>query len=165
MSAAPPRVLVLHGPNLNLLGQREPGIYGSQTLAELDASLQDLAASLGAEVTIHQSNHEGQLIDWIHGSVGAFDGIVVEQYEGDAGANLETIATEFSFRFIDLVQAAKSLDLGALTDITIKAEHGTLLVRCISEEFFAVVLLDEAGNFGKGRWVLRSAAPELLASL
>jgi len=70
MSAAPPRVLVLHGPNLNLLGQREPGIYGSQTLAELDASL-------GAEVTIHQSNHEGQLIDWIHGSVGAFDGIVI----------------------------------------------------------------------------------------
>lgn len=77
MSAAPPRVLVLHGPNLNLLGQREPGIYGSQTLAELDASLRDLAASLGAEVTIHQSNHEGQLIDWIHGSVGAFDGIVI----------------------------------------------------------------------------------------
>lgn len=109
------------------------------------------------------------IVDKIPGAKGAvlmgFDGIVVEQYEGDAGANLETIATEFSFRFIDLVKAAKSLDLGALTDITIKAEHGTLLVRCISDEFFAVVLLDEAGNFGKGRWVLRSAAPELLASL
>ena len=77
MSAAPPRVLVLHGPNLNLLGQREPGIYGSQTLGELDASLRDLAAELGAEVTIHQSNHEGQLIDWIHGAVGSCDGIVI----------------------------------------------------------------------------------------
>lgn len=75
--SAPPRVLVLHGPNLNLLGQREPGIYGSQTLPELDASLRALAAELGAEVTIHQSNHEGALIEWIHGAVGTCDGIVI----------------------------------------------------------------------------------------
>ena len=75
--SAPPRLLVLHGPNLNLLGQREPGIYGSQTLAELDASLQALAAELGAAITIHQSNHEGELIDRIHGAVGACDGIIL----------------------------------------------------------------------------------------
>lgn len=109
------------------------------------------------------------IVDKIPGAKGAvlmgFDGISVEQYEGEAGIDIENIATEFSFRFIELVKAAKSLDLGALTDITIKAERGTLLVRCISDEFFAVVLLGEAGNFGKGRWVLRSAAPDLLASL
>lgn len=109
------------------------------------------------------------IVDKIPGAKGAvlmgFDGIAVEQYEGDFGSGIETIATEFSFRFIDLVKAARSLELGALTDITIKAERGTLLVRCLSDEFFTIVLLDEAGNFGKGRWVLRSAAPELLASL
>lgn len=75
--SAPPRVLVIHGPNLNLLGQREPGIYGSQTLAELDASLHALAAELAAEVTIRQSNHEGEIIGWIHGAVGTCDGIVL----------------------------------------------------------------------------------------
>lgn len=109
------------------------------------------------------------IVDKIPGAKGAilmgFDGIAVEQYDGDGGSDIEAIATEFSFRFIDLVKAARSLDLGALTDITIKAEKGTLLVRCISEEFFTIVLLEEGGNFGKGRWVLRSATPELLASL
>jgi len=77
LSSAAPRVLVIHGPNLNLLGQREPGIYGSGTLAELDASLRALAAELGAEVTIRQSNHEGEIIGWIHGAAGAQDGIII----------------------------------------------------------------------------------------
>lgn len=109
------------------------------------------------------------IVDKIPGAKGAilmgFDGIAVEQYEGEAGVDIEGIATEFSFRFVELLKAAKALDLGALTDITIKAERGTLLVRCLSEEFFTIVLLGDAGNFGKGRWVLRSAAPDLLASL
>lgn len=109
------------------------------------------------------------IVDKIPGAKGAmlmgFDGIAVEQYEGEAGVDIEGIATEFSFRFVELLKAAKALDLGALTDITIKAERGTLLVRCLSEEFFTIVLLADAGSFGKGRWVLRSAAPELLASL
>ena len=77
MSAASSRVLVIHGPNLNLLGQREPGIYGSTTLAELDASLQALAAELGVRLETRQSNHEGVIIDWIHGAAGQQDGIVI----------------------------------------------------------------------------------------
>lgn len=70
-------MLVIHGPNLNLLGQREPGIYGAQTLAELDASLHALAAELGAEVATRQSNHEGVILDWIHAAPGTADAIII----------------------------------------------------------------------------------------
>jgi 3-dehydroquinate dehydratase-2 len=76
MSAAP-RVLVIHGPNLNLLGQREPAVYGHQTLAVLDASLQALAVELGAALTIRQSNHEGVILDWIHAAAFHHDGIII----------------------------------------------------------------------------------------
>ena len=65
---AQPRVLVIHGPNLNLLGEREPAIYGRTTLAELDASLHTLADQLGVQLTTRQSNHEGTIIDWIQGA-------------------------------------------------------------------------------------------------
>jgi len=80
-AARRPRVLVIHGPNLNLLGEREPGVYGSGTLTELDASLQALADELGVDLSIRQSNHEGSIIDWIHGAragqMSAQDGLVI----------------------------------------------------------------------------------------
>ena len=61
-----PSVLVLNGPNLNLLGTRNPEVYGTTTLADVQKLCQDEAGRLGLELEFHQSNHEGQLIDWIH---------------------------------------------------------------------------------------------------
>ena len=72
------RILVLHGPNLNLLGKREPGIYGRLTLAEIDARLHALGTELGVTVSTYQSNHEGALVDRIQAAAGdATDFIVI----------------------------------------------------------------------------------------
>jgi len=71
------RILVIHGPNLNLLGTREPEVYGSTTLAEIDAMLHELGQELGVEVESFQSNHEGAIIDAIHGARERCDGILL----------------------------------------------------------------------------------------
>jgi len=71
------KLLVLHGPNLNLFGRREPHIYGTTTLAEIDAKLQALAAELGAELECFQSNHEGALIDKLHERIDTVQGALV----------------------------------------------------------------------------------------
>jgi len=60
------KILVLNGPNLNLLGTREPATYGHETLADVEKMCRDAGQALGVEVDCRQSNHEGQLIDWIH---------------------------------------------------------------------------------------------------
>ena len=71
------RILVLHGPNLNLLGQREPGIYGAMTLDEIDEQLTARATARGVQLRIVQSNHEGVLIDAIHEALLHEDGILI----------------------------------------------------------------------------------------
>ncbi len=71
------KLLVLHGPNLNLLGAREPEVYGRLTLDEINGRLHVHAATHGIELRIEQSNHEGALIDWIHGARDWASGIVI----------------------------------------------------------------------------------------
>jgi 3-dehydroquinate dehydratase II len=69
--------MVLHGPNLNLLGLREPGIYGASTLLEIDSHLVELGKSLQVEVSSFQSNHEGMLVDAIHAARDRHQGILI----------------------------------------------------------------------------------------
>jgi len=71
------KILLLHGPNLNLLGQREPAVYGRHTLDDINQALQEMAAAHDAELRIVQSNHEGALIDAIHEAMGWADGILI----------------------------------------------------------------------------------------
>lgn len=71
------RILVLHGPNLNLLGTREPEIYGTLTLAGINDAMLSLATELGVDVTFFQSNSESALIDTIHSAVASCDGILI----------------------------------------------------------------------------------------
>lgn len=79
------KVLFLNGPNLNLLGKREPGIYGSLTLADIEAGVRTRAAELKVEVEFRQSNHEGELVTWIQEAKGKWDAIVL-----NAGAYTHT---------------------------------------------------------------------------
>ena len=81
----PARILVLHGPNINMLGLREPEIYGSTTLDEIDAEMKALAKELKVTIETFQSNHEGRLVDKIQETQGNFDAIVI-----NAGAYTHT---------------------------------------------------------------------------
>lgn len=70
------KVLVLNGPNLNLLGKREPSVYGPATLDQVEIKIRELAGQLGVEIEFCQSNHEGDLVDRIHQADGVFDAVV-----------------------------------------------------------------------------------------
>ena len=91
------KLLILNGPNLNLLGVREPGIYGSGSYAELLESIRRHAAARGVTVDCRQTNHEGVLVDWIQEALGAFDGIVI-----NPGAYTHT-----SIALLDAVKAVR----------------------------------------------------------
>lgn len=71
------RILVINGPNLNLLGVREPNIYGRNTYADLVAKIEAFAREAGVEVSCFQSNYEGAIVEAIHGALGTMDGIVI----------------------------------------------------------------------------------------
>ena len=71
------KLLVLNGPNLNMLGIREPDIYGKETYPQLVKLVEDTCRQLGVEVEVYQSNHEGDLVDWIQDAYGVYDGIVL----------------------------------------------------------------------------------------
>lgn len=71
------KIMVINGPNLNMLGIREPGVYGNKSYADLEAYIEDYAAKIDMEATVLQSNSEGEIIDFIHHALGNYDGIVI----------------------------------------------------------------------------------------
>ena len=83
--ATEPQILLLNGPNLNMLGQREPEIYGADTLADIEQRCREHADSIGLALNFRQSNHEGELVTWIQDANGVCDGIVI-----NAGAYTHT---------------------------------------------------------------------------
>jgi 3-dehydroquinate dehydratase-2 len=105
----PIRVMILNGPNLNLLGTREPHIYGKVTLAAIEASCRELAATIGATIAFHQSNHEGALIDWIHAARESADAIIINP----AG---------YSFTSVALVDALKTFP-GPILELHVSNIH------------------------------------------
>jgi 3-dehydroquinate dehydratase-2 len=91
------RILVIHGPNLNLLGEREPEIYGKTTLAELNLEITQYAWQRGIQVECFQSNHEGNIIDFIHENRNSADGMII-----NPGA-----LTHYSFALHDAIKAVR----------------------------------------------------------
>lgn len=103
------RLVVLNGPNLNLLGVREPHIYGTTTLAEIEASCREFAETAGISLAFHQSNHEGALIDLVQAARGSADAIVINP-------------AAFSFTSIALLDALKAFD-GPIVEVHISNIH------------------------------------------
>jgi 3-dehydroquinate dehydratase-2 len=105
----PIRLMILNGPNLNLLGVREPHIYGSTTLAAIEAACGELARGIGASVAFHQSNHEGELVERVQSARQTADAIVINP----AG---------FSFTSIALLDALKAFD-GPVIEVHVSNIH------------------------------------------
>ena len=105
----PLRIMILNGPNLNLLGVREPHIYGTTTLAEIETSCAELVKTLGGTLAFHQSNHEGQLVDWVQSARETADAIVINP-------------AAHSFTSIALLDALKTFD-GPVIEVHISNIH------------------------------------------
>ena len=105
----PPRIMILNGPNLNLLGVREPHIYGTTTLAAIEASCAELVEAIGGTLAFHQSNHEGELVDWVQSARETADAIIINP-------------AAYSFTSIALLDALKAFD-GPIIEVHISNIH------------------------------------------
>jgi len=103
------RLMILNGPNLNLLGVREPHIYGTTTLSQIRETCEHHAKSLGLELSFHQSNHEGELVDWIQSARQTADAIIINP----AG---------YSFTSIAILDAIKAFE-GVVLEVHISNIH------------------------------------------
>lgn len=133
-----PSVLFLNGPNLNLLGQRQPDVYGRATLADVEASCAVHAASLGLNIAFLQSNHEGALIDAVHAAKGVHDGLVI-----NAGAYTHTS--------IALMDAVVSVEL-PMVEVHLSNIHAREPFRHVS--YLSKVAVGQICGFGPLGYVM-----------
>ena len=97
------KILFLNGPNLNMLGKREPEIYGNTTLADIEAMVRDRAAAVGAEIDFRQSNLEGELVTWIQEAEGSFDAVVLSDSSSNADCLKTAHEIKEKFHYIPIV--------------------------------------------------------------
>ena len=133
-----PSVLVLNGPNLNLLGQRQPEVYGHATLADVEASCATHATALGLGVAFLQSNHEGALIDAIHAAKGVHGGLII-----NAGAYTHTS--------IALMDAVASVEL-PMVEVHLSNIHAREPFRHVS--YLSKVAIGQICGFGPQGYLL-----------
>ena len=132
------KILVLHGPNLNLLGKREPEIYGKLTLSEINDAITTLAGELTAEVTIFQSNSESALIESIHSAAASCDGILINP-------------AAFTHTSIAIRDAITAVAL-PLVEVHLSNIHAREEFR--SKSFIAPVAIGQVSGFGLDSYLL-----------
>jgi 3-dehydroquinate dehydratase-2 len=144
------RILVLSGPNLQLLGRRQPGIYGQETLASIKADLESVASELGLDIDFRQSNHEGDLVDWIGEAADSTDGIVIN-------------AAAYTHTSVALRDALASINLPAI-EVHISNVHAREPFR--HHSFIAPVCLGQICGLGASGygWALRALHKHLTDS-
>jgi len=132
------RILVLNGPNLNLLGARQPEIYGATSLAAIEADCDIVAGSLGLTTEWRQSNHEGELVDWLQASAESFDGVVL-----NAGAYTHT-----SVALRDTVAAIAT----PVVEVHMSNIHAREAFR--QKSYLAAVVIGQIAGFGPASYAL-----------
>lgn len=137
-------ILIINGPNLNLLGRREPGVYGNDSLEELQREILENAKQMDVEVDFFQSNHEGAIIDALHQAMDSYDGVVL-----NAGAY-----THYSYAIRDAIAAIKI----PVVEVHISNVHSREEFRHTS--VIAPVCVGTIAGFGKNSYILglRAAA-------
>ena len=131
-------ILIINGPNLNLLGKREPGIYGDDSLEEIQREILEKAKKMNIEVAFFQSNHEGSIIDALHEAMDSYDGVVL-----NAGAY-----THYSYAIRDAIAAIKM----PVVEIHLSNVHAREEFRHTS--VIAPVCVGSIAGFGKKSYIL-----------
>ena len=133
-----PSILVLNGPNLNLFGTRQPDVYGATTLSDIEAQCHATGRELGFDIAFLQSNHEGQLIDWIHDARGTHAGIVLN-------------AAAYTHTSIAIMDAVASVELPTV-EVHVSNIHAREEFR--HKSYLARVSIGQIAGFGATSYTL-----------